>query len=232
MKQLVWVALLASASAGAAPECTHVSREHFVNGWEEAPSVELIHQRITPEGVVSCTYFPDPEHSLNVLARYEQGTMNGAAYKISYADGSAVIQGRSDIPPLLTDYTDNWRLVCKQAGAAPLYRCTLSRGDLRVEKDTNGQQRLGIGENHRKDSELLLRVDTNWAVTAPAASGFSTDQTLQLLAQMSNGKKADTRYYHAERQGSSDKTMTLFGFNQAVTIMDNVLKQLKTPPAE
>jgi hypothetical protein len=74
-------------------------------------------------------------------------------------------------------------------------------------------------------------VDGNWAVTAPASAGFSTDQVSQLLGQMRSGKKADTSYHSADLQGLSWKTMTLYGFPEALEIMDNVLAQLKTPPA-
>ena len=57
-------------------------------------------------------------------------------------------------------------------------------------------------------------------------------QTSKLLEQMRAGKQADTRYQHASRQGPSDETISLFGFNAALEILKAVLYQLNTPPAD
>jgi hypothetical protein len=232
MKSLVWTGLLASSVAGAAPECAHTSREHYVKGWEEAPSIERIYQRISPQSTLGCSYYPDPDNRLNVLVRYELGAVDGVGYKLHYADGSAVIQGNRDVPLAQAGYQDEWKLACRKTPATSAYRCTLSRGDLRLEKDGAGRTSLTIGDNHRPGSELLLRVDTNWAVTAPAADGFSDAQTAQLLHQMRAGEKADTRYHDASLQGASQKPLPLYGFAQALDIMDRILDQLNNPPAE
>jgi hypothetical protein len=232
MRRLVWAALLFSVTASADTDCARSSREQYVGGWEDVDAIQLLHRRITPEGVINCTYFPDQTEQLNVLARYEQGVLNGAEYKVYYADGSAVIQGERDTPLANADYTDNWRLVCKPAGQGSPYSCTISRGDVLLRKDADGALTLNIGEHQRADSQLLLRVDTQWAVTAFAATGFSVAQTSQLLEQMRAGKQAATRYQHASRQGPSDMTISLFGFNQALEIMNAVLEQLNAPPAD
>jgi hypothetical protein len=232
MKQLVWTALLVSASVNANPDCARSSREHYVSGWEEADADQLLHHRIAPGGVINCTYFPDQDQKLNVLARYERGVLNGAEYKVYYADGSAVVQGERDKPLSSADYLDNWRLVCKNTPQSGHYQCTMSKGDMFLRKDADGALTLNIGENHRTGSQLLLRVDTHWAVTASAETGFSADQTRQLVEQMSTGKQMDTRYQDASRQGPSDKTTSLFGFNQALEILGEILGQLNTPPTD
>jgi hypothetical protein len=231
MKLLVSAALLVSATVSADPDCASRSREQFVAGWEEADAQQRLHHRITPGGIVNCTYFPDQEQHLNVLARHEQGVLNGAEYKVYYTDGSAVIQGEAGTPLSSADYTDNWRLACKNAGAGNPYHCTLRKGDLLLRQDADDRLSLNVGEQHQRGSQLLLRVDTNWAVTAPADAGFSTEQTDKLLAQLRTGKQVDTRYQHAARQGASDQTISLFGFGPALQILGTVLDQLNAPPA-
>lgn len=232
MKQLVWAALLVSAGASADTDCTHTSRESYVSGWEEVDAQQLLHRPVMPQGTVNCTYFPDQDQKLNVLARFEQGVLNGAEYKVYYADGSATIQGERDQPLGSTDDPDNWRLLCKSAGHDRLYHCTLNKGNLLLRKGADGAMTLTVGEQHRPDSEVLLRVDRNWAVTAPADSGFSVEQTGTLIEQMRTGQQADTRNQHLSRQGPSDKTLSLFGFNAALEILNNVFNQLNTPPPE
>lgn len=230
-KQLLWGALLASATASAGPECVHISRELYVDGWEVAHSKEVIYRRITPQAVVNCRYLPDQGQKLNVLARYEQGVLNGAEYKLHYTDGSAVIQGERDKSLQNAGYTETWRLVCKTAQPGNSRSCTLNKGDIHVRKDSDGTLTLDIGENRRAKSQVLLRVDTNWAVTTEAENGFSPDQTNVLVEQMKHGRQADTSYQDASRHRATDKTTTLFGFSQALDILDNVLGQLNTPPA-
>ena len=232
MKRMVWAALFISATVGADSDCAHTSRERYVDGWEVVDAEQLLRQRISPEGAINCTYFPDQEQKQNVLARYEQGMLNGAEYKVYYADGNAVIQGERDKPLSTADYPDNWKLVCASGPQGTPYHCTVSKGDMVLRKDADGRLGLNIGENHRAGSQLLLRVDSNWAVTASAETGFSTDQTRQLVEQMLAGKQADTRYQEASRQGPSDKTISLFGFKQALEILGEVLDQLNTPPAD
>jgi hypothetical protein len=232
MKQLVWLVLLVSATVRAESDCAHTSRERYVSGWEEVDAEQRLHRRITPDAAVNCSYFPDQSQKLNVLARYEQGVLNGAEYKVYYTDGSAVIQGEPGKPLANADHMDNWKLVCRQSRQSGPYQCTLSKGDLLLRKMADGTLTLNIGEHQRANSQLLLRVDTQWAVTAPAETGFSAEQTTQLVEQMLAGKHADTRYQSALRQGPSDKTISLFGFNQALEILDDVLDQLNAAPAD
>lgn len=232
MKPLIWAGLLLSTAAGAAPECTQTDREHYVSGWHEAPAAELVRSRITPDSVIGCRFFPDPAGKLNVLARYEQGTLNGVGYRVQYSDGSGVIQGNADAPLATAGYQDNWKLTCRPSEGTPLYRCTLRKGDIGLQKDTGGHRTLLVGENHRKGSELLLRVDGQWAVTAPAGSGFTGEQTARLLTDMRKGRKADTRYHNDSVRAPTDRTVSLYGFAQAVDIMDTVLDQLKILPQD
>lgn len=227
MKAWIWAGLLVSSAAGAAPECTQTSREHHVDGWEDVSSVEHIHRRITPGGVIDCRYLPDQSSRLNILARFERGTLDGVGYQVQYGDGSGSIQGHADQPVATADPQDNWKLNCHAAGTASA--CTLHKGDLSVHKDSGNRVTLAIGSNPRKGSEWLLRVDTNWAVTAQADSGFSVEQSERLLSELRNGHKADTRYHGDSVQAPISRTMTLYGFKQAMEVMDRVLEQLRNP---
>lgn len=233
MKPLIWAALLAGGTAAAAPpECAHINREHYVGGWEQADAMERIHERITPDGVIECRFLPDSENRLNILARYEQGTLDGSGYRVYYGDGSAVIQGRGALPADAGDAADSWRMTCKQADDDGAYGCTLVKGELRLYRDTRGHQTIGVGEDYREGSELLIRVHGHPAVIAPVAGGFSATQTEQLLAQMHDATQADIGFHRAPLQGATEKPLSLAGFNPAMTVMERVLAQLQsTPPA-
>lgn len=231
MKRLIWLlALLSGHAAAADTGCTHTGREHYVSGWEDAPSVEYIHQRVVPESTVRCAYFPDRENRLNVLVRYEEGALNGVGYKIYYPDGSGIVQGSDTREFSADDRRDAWHLSCRQSGSGTGHVCALHKRDLRLQKDSRGHWRLSVGEHHRKDSEWLVRVDGNWAVTAPAGDGFSDEQTRELIAQMKRGTNADTRYFDPSLRGPTGRSMDLYGFGEALEIMDAVLGQLRKRP--
>lgn len=226
MQRLIWAALLIGSAVRAAPDCTHTSREQYVSGWEEVAAAERLQQRITAAGIVNCVYFPDQGQHLNVLARFEQGVLQGAGYKVYYSDGSGVVQGARDQPLAGAGYADTWRLSCDRTG--PPFQCSLARGALVLQQAADGTRTLRIGSDPRAGTQLLLRVDTQWAVTAPAETGFTTEQTRTLLNQLRAGKSAAVGYHEASVRGVSNRTIPLFGFAQGLEILDTVLIQLNS----
>lgn len=230
MKTPVWLILLAAhGTAAASAECTRIDRQHYIDGWEQADAVERIHQRIAPGSEIGCRFLPDSEQRLNVLTRYEQGILDGSGYRVYYADGSAVISGRGALPVDAGNPADSWRLTCRQIDAA--YGCTLVKGELRVSADKHGRRTIGVGDDHRAGSRLLVRVQGHPAITAPAAAGFSSGQTQQLLSQLAEGaREADIGFHRATLQGATEIRMSLAGFGAAMTVMQRVLEQLDSAP--
>jgi invasion protein IalB len=163
-----------------------------------------------------------------VLARFERGVLQGVGYKVYYSDGSGVIQGVPDQSLAGAGYADTWRLSCDRSG--PPFQCSLARGELALHQTADGTRTLRIGGKPRADTQLLLRVDTQWAVTAPAATGFTAAQTRTLVDQLRAGKSAAIGYHDASVRGVSSRTIPLFGFAQGLEILDNVLVQLNSAP--
>jgi hypothetical protein len=207
-------------------DCVSISRTHYVSGWEEVDARQLIQDPITPDGAVVCSFFPDATEKLNVLVREEIGTYSGIGYRIFHADGSGMIQGHADAPFNEKDHENNWALRCRLDEKQTLESCLLQKKDVTIRRDAKEVVSLGVGNNHQPGSEMLIRIDRNWAITASAQEGFSEEQTTQILTQMKAGRQLDTRYQESSRQWKTDKTMTLFGFKQALEIMEIVMDRI------
>lgn len=217
-------ALLPGMSAADDPECRQTSREHFVSGWETADSVRIIHTRLTPDGAVFCTFYPHHSEKLNVRVAYEAGVFDGVEYRIFYSDGSGIIQGQSDVSLADSDVRNHWALTCrKNNSAAPT--CTVSRANLQVTRLPGGDSKLTLGGDWATDSDILMRIDKHWAMEAQAATGFSNQQVMLILNQMVSGRSVDTRFHAAEKRHPTYKTLSLFGFKQALEIADQIIMQ-------
>ncbi len=147
MKALISATLLCASAAGAAAECTRTDRALYVQGWPEVNTQQRIRQPVTPDAGLECKFFPDQQLHENLLARYERGRLDGVNYRLSYADGSALIQGRRASPWDPAD-VGNWRLNCTLADQGR-YGCVLRRGRLQLAQDAAGRRTITIGDRHR-----------------------------------------------------------------------------------
>ena len=226
MNPVFLLSVLLSSVSVADTACESVSRQRYVDGWQEAASVQRITMRVTPGGKVYCEYYPDREQQLNLLVARERGHLDGIEYDLHYADGSAVIQGRDGKGLEDADYTDNWHLSCRKFDSAAQALCSISRDDIVIRRAVDGKMLLTIGANYQESSEILARVKGQWAVTVPAAEGFSPDQIDKVLLQMRSGTSLESRYHQRDKQRPTDKKTSLYGFNQAMLLMDKVAAQL------
>jgi hypothetical protein len=232
MKPVFLLSMLLSSVSVADTVCESVSRQRYVDGWREAASVQRITMRITPGSKVYCEYYPDREQQLNLLVARERGHLNGVEYDLQYADGSAVIQGRDGKDLEETDYTDNWHLSCRNSNSAAQVLCSISKDDIVIGRAVDGKMLLSIGANYRESSDIMVRVKGQWAVTVPAAEGFSPDQIDKVLLQMRSGTSLESRYHQRDKQRPTDKKTSLYGFNQAMLLMDKVTAQLSALQAD
>ncbi len=223
MKPLILATLLGAGAANAAGDCARTDRELYVNGWPEVRTHERM-GAVTPGAQIECKFFPDQQQRENLLARYERGDLDGVNYRLSYADGGALVQGRRASRWDPAD-AHNWRLNCSTDEQAT-YHCVLRKGLLRLEQDAAGRRRLTVGDHHRPGSEVLLRVDSHMGITALAASGFSPTQIERLLGQMRAGTKLNVGYHRSDLQNASEDTLSLYGFEPALALMQEVLRQL------
>lgn len=222
--ELVATAALAGTAMAGDSECRHTSREHFVSGWKTADAVRVIHAPLTPDGVVYCAFYPDQSQKLNVRVAYETGIFKGAEYRIYYSDGSGKIQG-SDVAALDDpDTRVHWALNCR-ATSSERSHCSLKKADLEITRSPDGKSTLSLGHAWAENSGLLLRIDRHWAIEAQADVGFSADQSLLLMQQLQSGRVVDTRFHATGNRHPTYKTLSLFGFSQALEIVDQVIRQ-------
>jgi len=220
--------MLVSTCGSAEELCAYISRDHYVDGWTEVGSKEGISSGITPGGVVNCSFFPDQSEKLNVLVRQERGNYQDVGYRIFYTDGSGVIQGEAGKPLDVADYEDNWRLRCRNNPSDKLGRCVLQKGDISIHRYQDGSFMVDIGSNKSPGSDMLVRIDSNKAITADTQHGFSEQQTSLILEQMETGKTMNTRYKDASNQWETDKTTSLFAYPQAADIVEIVASDIFT----
>jgi len=222
------LAMLASTCVSAEELCAYVSRSQYVDGWTEVGSKEGINGRITPEGVVNCSFFPDQGEKLNVLVRQERGSYQGIGYRIFYTDGSGVIQGESGKPLDVADYQDNWRLKCRANLSDSLRRCVLQKGDLFIHRYQDGSFMVDVGSDKKSVSDMQVRIDNNEAVAANVQQGFTGEQTDLILEQMKTGKVIYTRYAGASNQWETEKTVNLFSYSRAADLVEIVASEIFT----
>ncbi len=220
--------LLVSTAVSAEELCAYISRSHYVDGWEEVGSKEGISSPITHGGVVNCSFFPDQSEKLNVLVRQERGDYQNVEYRIFYTDGSGVIQGEAGKQLDVADYQDNWKLRCRTNPSDQLRHCVLQKGDLSIHRYRDGSFMVDVGSNQKPGSNMLVRVDSNEAITADTQDGFTDEQTDLILEQVKTGKTVHTRYENVSNQWQTDSTVNLFAYPQAADIMEIVAADLFT----
>jgi hypothetical protein len=206
--------------------CESVSRQRYVDGWQEAAAVQRITMPVVSGSKVYCEYYPDREQQLNLLAARERGLLEGVEYEIHYTDGSAVIQGELDKRLDDAQFNDNWRFSCRNSGPAGQTLCTVKKHDIAIKSSLDGKTVLTIGIDHEESSAILVRVKGQRAFNAPAAEGFTPDQIDRIILQMRSGESLDTRYHQRDKQQPTDKKTSLYGFNQAMLLMEKVIQQL------
>lgn len=220
--------LLISTYSNADELCSYISRNNHVDGWEEVGSKESISSRITPAGIVNCSFFPDQGEKLNVLVRQERGDYKGVGYRIFYTDGSGVIQGEAGKPLDVADYQDNWKLRCRISSSEQLRHCVLQKGDVFIHRYQDGSFMVDVGINKKPESNILVRIDSNEAVTADTQHGFTVQQTSLILEQMKTGKRMTTRYAEESNRWETEKTINLFAYPQAADLVELIASDIFT----
>lgn len=228
MKHLFLLSVVFSSASLADAACESLSRDRYVDGWQDGAAVQRITTRVTPDSRVYCEYYPDRERQLNFLVMREHGRLQGVEYKLHYSDGSAVIQGTDGERLEDANYNDNWHLSCRSAGPAAQVLCALTRDDIVIERSADGRIGLTVGADYLKSSDVLVRVKEQSAVKASAAEGYTPVQIDRIIQQMRAGESLDSRYHKRDRQRPTDRKTSLYGFNQAMFLMENIMEQLAT----
>jgi len=226
MKSLIALCAILSSASLADTVCESVSRHRYVNGWQEAATVQRLTAPVIPGGRVDCEYYPDREEQLNLKVMRELGRLDGVEYKLHYSDGSAVIQGENGKRLEVSNYSDNWNLSCRNVESPRPLLCTVTKDDIAITRGTDGKMLLSVGSDYLEPSEILIRVSGQSALRVPAAKGFTPEQVDLIIQQMQTAKSVDSRYHQHDRQRPTDRKTSLYGLNQAVFIMERVMEQL------
>lgn len=216
------------AASSGGETCRQVHREQVVPGWEEVGSVRVLEAAVLPQGAVDCRFYPDHGQRLNIRVPFETGRLRGADYQVFYTDGSAFIQGQPDRPLAGSEPTLHWQFFCppETRDSKAQLHCTLRKGALSIHYSPGLPLRLEVGQNRLKGSRVMLRVDENRPLSAPADDGFSPEQTQLLMTQMRNGTRLDSRYHDLSQSAPSYSSTPLFGIDQALEVAGKVFAQL------
>lgn len=162
----------------------------------------------------------------NSRTRIEEGVYKGIKYRIYYSDGSGSVQG---LPSNTLDYVHdkyetNWSTGCKKDEMDDTHWCSLDKGDLRVGIWKDGSHFVWVGGSHYPGSSIAVRIDKGQPISAAEKTGFSKQQSESILGHFKKGEAVLTRYQEWPYTSNKDKTIELFGFNEAWEILGNIYR--------
>ena len=125
-------------------------------------------------------------------------------------------------------YGTNWSTQCKLDEMDDTHWCSLDREDLRIGIWKDGTPFVTVGNSHYPSSNIAVRVDKNKSITAPESTGFTKDQSIEIISQLKKGQSVLSRYQEWPYQSNKDKSLDLFGFPQAWAILQKIHESVGT----
>ncbi|HDS1796977.1 MULTISPECIES: hypothetical protein [Pseudomonas] len=196
----------------------------------DAPEFLVADGPLIPGGKVTCHVSYDlMSGNHNVMHRIETGVLDGIKYRFYYSDGSGLVQGLAEnvLDVLKDKYSENWSLRCRKDEMNDTHYCSMTREALTIGAFGATSRFVSVGSEYFPGSSIAIRVDKQEPITAPANPGFTNSQETALIAAMSTGTSALTRYVQWPYEANKDKKISLFGFKSALAIIDTLNKQLQ-----
>jgi hypothetical protein len=100
------------------------------------------------------------------------------------------------------------------------------RDDLLIVSDTAETRLVMIGHDHYPGSSIALRIDTNKPFVE-TSDGFADSRARDVLAALTSGRSAVTRYQRWPYQTDIDARLSLEGFPQAVQLLNWSVKHYR-----
>jgi hypothetical protein len=163
--------------------------------------------------------------------RYEIGSLNGVAYRFSYANGSGVFEGlpgngiETGYKPG-RDFLDSWFTGCEKDHIDDSKLCFMHRENLWISVDPRGSAVVWIGADHFPGSGIAIRIDGRPAIRSRNAE-FTALQTKQIIQQLKSGRQVTTRFQEFPNNFSTDKTFATYGFSEAFSFINWAITKIK-----
>lgn len=184
---------------------------------------------LMPGGKIKCSYLYMHSEKINRTVRREEGVYDGIKYQIWF-DGSGMIQGApgNSVPSTPIGYEfDNWRIKCERDKIDDKVFCYLQKENFSIGIWKNGSFVITIASEARPNSEIAIRIDENKPFFGSAQNGFDKKSLVKIIEQLKQGNSVTTRY--EKWPGNQvDSTLDLFGFNQALKIMQMLYNSLSS----
>ncbi|MGP9572794.1 hypothetical protein ACT3RL_17995 [Halomonas sp. AOP5-CZ2-32] len=170
------------------------------------------------DGKISCKLSQNLVTNKYELWRSESGIYEGLRYRIQYRDGSGTFQGDYESTLGTQDIlrrVQNWSVRCRVDRIDDTRRCFLNKEGLTVGIWKDATPYISIGSSHYPGSSITVRADKNQPVVASERSGFSPAQSQNILNQLKVSSSLITRYQEWPYESNVDKSIDLYGFNEA-----------------
>lgn len=173
---------------------------------------------------------------------YEDGALNGVAYRIYFHDGSGTFEGvegnglerkwnkNKTAAEGLKDIADmdkNWMIHCRE-DAVDILTCFMVIPGISVFIDTNGQEFVAIhGDGDPRGATVGVRLDSSENFVGGKDSQFGGATAKQIIDRLKSAKKITTSFQGPKDRAGSTTTFHLYGFNEAFTYINWVIDKCK-----
>ena len=117
----------------------------------------------------------------------------------------------------------SWKIQCRSKGYENNDLCIMTKGPFSIIKIKNSYT-LSLGENHQKNSNTHLKIDSNDVITAREGLYRNADD---IIEQFKNGLIAYSNYAAKNKNADINDKTSLIGFTAAFNDMENQYEQLK-----
>ena len=107
--------------------------------------------------------------------------------------------------------------------------CGLEKGHVLIGIWKDRTPFVRVGHKHYPNSKIAVRIDKNSPISAPEDKGFTNSQSIAIIEQLKEGKSLLTRYQEWPYERNKDKSIEIFGFNQAWEILQNIYDTIDLP---
>jgi hypothetical protein len=224
---------LSNAASGQVPRdrCDTTEKDSSLQYAKEDIKTESVPQLIKPKA----TFAPEAKikcdlnwriFSSEPIKQYqiEQGTKEGIPYDVYYVDGSGSIPNN---PTNETDYLKEWHFHCEKDAIEDTKSCYVNYGSFFIWQYGDGSRMVHIGGNSYPGSEIVIRIDGGTPVRASEKTGFSKEQSRQIINALKSAKKVVTRWREWPSGSNKDEEWEIYNFPMVLERLDWTLKSIQ-----